>query len=109
MLLEAGAQILEAGLARRFARGHADIDRRQRVLIQTKGLSGEALDAVAGDGGAEGARCDAQAQSRIRFMIGQHRQAKERIGKFFAALPNYAKFGRLMQTLARLERQFTDR
>jgi hypothetical protein len=79
------------------------------VLVQTKGFSGEAFDAIARHRGAEGARRDAQTQSRKSFMIGQNRQAKKRIGKLFAALPNYAKFGRLVQTLARLERQFTDR
>jgi len=42
-------------------------------------------------------------------MIGQDRQTKIGIGKFFAAPLHFAKFGRLMQTLARLERQFTDR
>jgi hypothetical protein len=42
-------------------------------------------------------------------MIGQDRQTKKCIGKFFAAPLHVAKFGRLVQTLARLERQFTDR
>ena len=42
-------------------------------------------------------------------MIGQDRQTKKRIGKFLAAQLDFAKFGRLVQTLARLERQFTDR
>jgi hypothetical protein len=42
-------------------------------------------------------------------MIGQDRQTKKSIGKFFAAPLHFAKFGRLVQTLARLERQFTDR
>jgi len=42
-------------------------------------------------------------------MIGQNRQAEKRIGKFFAALPNCAKFGRLVQTLARLECQRLDK
>ena len=42
------------------------------------------------------------------FMIGQNRQTEKRIGEFFAAPLHVAKFGRLMQTLARLERQFTD-
>jgi hypothetical protein len=41
-------------------------------------------------------------------MIGQHGQAKKCIGEFFSAPFHIAKFGRLMQTLARLERQFTD-
>ena len=38
-------------------------------------------------------------------MIGQDRQTKKSIGKFFAAQLDFAKFGRLVQTLARLERQ----
>jgi hypothetical protein len=42
-------------------------------------------------------------------MIGQDRQTKKCIGKFFAAPLHFAKFGRLVQTLPRLERQFTDR
>jgi hypothetical protein len=79
------------------------------VLVQTKGLTCEALDAIARDGAAKGARGDAQSQPRIGFMIGQDRQAKERIGEFSTAARNLAKFGRLVQTLARLERQFTDR
>jgi len=42
-------------------------------------------------------------------MIGQDRQTKKCIGEFLAAPLDVAKFGRLVQTLARLERQFTDR
>ena len=42
-------------------------------------------------------------------MIGQHGQTEEGIGKFFAALSDFAKFGRLVQTLARLEGQLTNR
>jgi hypothetical protein len=42
------------------------------MLVQTKGLSREAFDAIARYGGAEGARRDAQTQSRIGFMIGQN-------------------------------------
>ena len=42
-------------------------------------------------------------------MIGHDRQTKKGIDKFFAAPLDIAKFGRLVQTLARLERQFTDR
>jgi hypothetical protein len=52
------------------------------VLVQTKGLSREAFDAIAGDRGAEGARRDAQAQSRMGFMIGQDRQTEIGIGEF---------------------------
>jgi len=42
-------------------------------------------------------------------MIGQDQQTEKCIGKLSAAPLHFAKFGRLMQTLARLERQFTDR
>ena len=75
------------------------------MLVQTKGLSCEAFDAIAGNGGAEGSRRYAQTQSRIGFMIGQNRQTKKRIGEFSTAPLHFAKFGRLVQTLARLERQ----
>ena len=79
------------------------------MLVQTEGLSCEALDAIAGNCGAEGARRDAQSQARIGFTIGQNRQSKKSVGEFGAAPLQRAKFGRLVQTLARLERQFTDR
>lgn len=79
------------------------------MLVQTKGLSREAFDAIACDGSAEGSRRYTQTQSRKGFMIGQDRQTKKCIGKFLAATLDFAKFGRLVQTLARLERQFTDR
>jgi hypothetical protein len=79
------------------------------MLIQAKGFSRQALDTISSNGGAERARCYRQAQPRIGFMVRQYRQAKIRIGKSFAALLHLAKFGRLVQTLARLERQFTDR
>ena len=42
-------------------------------------------------------------------MIGQDRQAKICIGEFFAAPLHIAEFGRLVQTLTRLERQPLDR
>ena len=79
------------------------------MLVQAKGFSCEAFDAVAGDGCAEGACRDAQTQSRIGFIIGQDRQSKKRVGEFATAPLHFTKFGRLVQTLARLERQFTDR
>src|SRR5258708_22316122 len=41
------------------------------------------------------------------FMIGQNRKRKKRIGELFSAPFHIAKFGRLVQTLARLE--FTQR
>ena len=79
------------------------------MLIQAKGLARKSLDPVARHGGAEGACRYRQTQPRTTFMIGQNRQTKIRIGQLFAALPGCTKFGRLMQTLARLEPQFTDR
>ena len=79
------------------------------MLVQAKGFSCEAFDAIACYGGAEGTRRNAQSQTRMGFMIGQDRQTKKCIGKFFAAPLHVAKFGRLVQTLPRLERQFTDR
>ena len=90
-------------------------DATQRVTVYDNFSSGrewhlacKAFDAVAGDRGAEGARRDAQAQSRIGFMIGQDRQTKKGIGKLFAAPLHFTKFGRLVQTLARLELQLID-
>jgi len=77
------------------------------VLVQAKGLSGEAFDAIACYGGTEGARRDAQTQASMGFMIGQNRKRKERIGKLFPAPFYIPKFGRLVQALARLE--FIDR
>ena len=108
MLVEAEAQIGRAGRSRGFSGGHGNIDRRQRVLVQAKGLAGETFDAIACHGGTEGARRDAQTQASMRFMIGQNRKRKERIGKLFPAPFHFTKFGRLVQTLARLEK-FTDR
>ena len=79
------------------------------MLIQSKGFSCQAFDAVACDCAAEGSRRYAQTQSRKGFMIGQNQQTKIGIGEFFAAPLHVSKFGRLVQSLARLERQFTDR
>jgi hypothetical protein len=41
-------------------------------------------------------------------MIGQNRQTEVRVGQLSTALPYGAKFGRLVQTLARFERQPLD-
>ena len=109
MPIEARAQFLELGLSRCFPNGDGNIDRRQGVLVQTKGFTRESFDAVAGDGGTENARRDAQAQARMGFMIGEDCQREKRIAEFSAAPFHVAKFGRLMQSLARLERKFTDR
>ena len=69
MHVQTRAQRSWARSAGGLARIHGDIDRRQRVLVQAKGLSREALDAVACNGGTKGARGDAQTQTRITFMI----------------------------------------
>ena len=79
------------------------------MLVQTEGFSCEAFDAIAGDRAAEGSRRYAQSQSRMGFMIGQDRYTKKCIGKFPAAPLHFAKFSRLVQTLARLERQPLDK
>ena len=78
------------------------------MLVQTKGLSCEAFDAVACDCGPERTRRYAQSQSRVGFMIGQDRYTEIRIAKFLAVPVQGAKFGRLVQTLARLELQALD-
>ena len=109
MLIEAEAQIGRAGRSRGLSGGHGNIDRRQRVLVQAKGLPGEAFDAIACHGAAEGARRDAQTQPGMGFMIGKNSKREKRIGELFSAPFHISNFGRLMQTLARLERQFTDR
>jgi hypothetical protein len=105
MSLETGAQILRLRMTRGVARRHGDVDRRQVMLVQAKGFPGKALDAIARHGAPEGARCNRQAQSRMTFIVGQNRQAKEGVGQSSAALPYGAKLSRLMQTLARLEIQ----
>jgi hypothetical protein len=45
----------------------------------------------------------------VTFVIGEHRHIEVRVGQSTAALPDRAKFGWLMQTLARLERQPLDK
>src|SRR6202050_2889849 len=108
MQIQTRAQILDARKPRGVARRNGDIHERQRMLIQAEGLSRQTLDAVAHHGGAAGARRYREPEPRIRFMVCQNRQAKIGVGKSSAALPCSAKFGRLVQTLARLERQLTD-
>ncbi|HLZ98200.1 MAG TPA: hypothetical protein VKP66_09620 [Steroidobacteraceae bacterium] len=105
MSFQADAQISRRSHARRVPCRHSDVDRRQIVLVQTEGFARQALDAVSSHGGAEGAGRYRQSQTRITFMIGERRHTEVRVGRPFAALPDSAKFGRLMQTLARLERQ----
>jgi hypothetical protein len=105
VLLEARAQILRRCVARSVARRHHDVHRRQFVLAQAKALAYEALDAVPRHCAAEGTRRDCQTQARTSFMIRHHRQAKKRVGQPLTTLPYRAKFGRLVQTLSRLEGQ----
>jgi hypothetical protein len=105
MFLKADSQIVKRSNAGCVACRDSDVDRRQFMLVQTKGFSRQALDPVAGHGGAERASRNRKTQSRMAFMIGEYRHTEVRIGQPSAALPDRAKFGRLMQTLARLERQ----
>ena len=109
MLIETGAQVAALGRSRGFARRDRYIDRRQGVLVQAKRFPCQAFDAIALDGVAESARRNAQTEARIAFTIGQNRETEKRIGEFFAAPLHVAKFGRRVQTLARLEVEFTDR
>jgi hypothetical protein len=78
------------------------------VLVQAKGLSCEAFDPIARYGGTESSSRDAQSQASVGFMIGQNRQTEKRVREFFAAPFHVSKFGRLVQTLARLKPLFTD-
>ena len=71
MPVQAGTQIAQGCLPRRFAGGDGDIDRRQGVLVQAEGFSCETFDAIAGDRGAKGTGRYAQSQARMGFMIGQ--------------------------------------
>jgi hypothetical protein len=108
MFLEADSQIRECGAARRVACRHSDVDRWQSMLVQAKGFSRQAFDTITRDGAAEGAGRDRETQSRVTFMIGEYRNTEVRVGQPASALPDRTKFGRLMQTLARLERQPLD-
>lgn len=108
MLGKARAQLARRREPCGFAYRNGDIDGRQVMLVQAKRFSRQTLDSITGNGAGTGARRDRQSEPRVRFMIGQNGQAKIRVGKSFAALPNIAKFGRLVQTLARLELQCTD-
>ena len=73
MLIEAETQFAQGGRSRGFPGGHGNIDRRQGVLVQAKGFSCETFDAIASYCRNEGSRRDAQAQSRVAFMVGQNR------------------------------------
>ena len=109
MFLEAGAQFFRLRETCSVARRHHDIHRRQRVLVQAKRFAREALEAIADNGSSGGARRDRQPQSRTASIVRHNGQVEIGVGQSFATLPDRAKFGRLVQTLARLERQFTDR
>ncbi len=80
MLLQAAPQIARLREPRRIARRDGHVDRGQAVLRQAKGLAREALDAVARDGGAEGARRYRQTQARRPGLIFEYRQTEVRVG-----------------------------
>jgi hypothetical protein len=96
VLIQTRTQFARAGQTRGISCGDGYIDRREAVLVQTKGLSCEALDSIACHRGAEGSRRDTQTQPGMSFMIGVDRQTKKCIGKFFAAPFHITKFGRLV-------------
>ncbi len=105
MFRETRAQVQGSRKARRVPRRDHDIHRRQVVLVHSKGLAGQPFDAVTCHGGAERACRNGQAQPWTLPIIGQYRQTKIGVEKLLTALPDGAKFGRLMQSLARLEHQ----
>ena len=72
MFLKADSQIGKRCNARRVACRHGDVDLRQIVLVQTKGFSRQALDTVAGHGGAESASRYRQTQSRMTFIVREY-------------------------------------
>jgi hypothetical protein len=109
MLGQARAQNSRERKPRGFTRCNCDIDGRQDMLVQAEGFSRQALDSIAYDRVTAGACRYRQPQPRMSFMVCQYRKAKIRVGESSAALPYRTKFGRLVQTLARLERLFTDR
>lgn len=74
MSVEAHTKIIQLGRTRGFPDRDGNIDRRQRVLVQAKGFTGESFDTVAGDSTAEDAGRDAQSQPRIAFIIGKDRK-----------------------------------
>jgi len=108
MFLEAGPQIFRLRETRSLARRHGDVHRGQALLVQPKRFPREPLDAIARHGGTEGPGCDRQTQSRMILLIAQNRQAEIRVAESLAALSHGTEFGRLVQTLARLERQPRD-
>jgi hypothetical protein len=92
-------------MPRGISRRHHDVDRRQLMLVQAKRFARETLDAVARDGRAECAGRHRETKARANFMVCNNRQTEIDIAQAPAALPNGAKFGRLVQPLARLEPQ----
>ena len=107
MLLEARTQRARGRQFRGIARRHGHVDPRQQVLIVAKRFSRQTLQIIAHDRRAARARGDRQSQARMRVLIGQHGQAEVRVRHSFALEPYRTKFGRLVQALARLERQFS--
>jgi hypothetical protein len=75
------------------------------MLVQAKGFASQAFNAIARYGRAEGTGRDREPEARVTFIIGKNRQTEKRVAQSLAALPKGTKFGRLMQSLARLERQ----
>ena len=103
---KACAQIAACREPRRVARGDRDIDRGQAMLIQSERLARHALDEISRHRAAAAARRDRQTQACMMVMICEYGQNEVRIGEPSAPLPHHTKLCRLVQSLARLERQF---
>ena len=88
-----------------IARHDRDIDRRKRMLVQTKGLSGDALHFIAGNGAAESAGRYREAEARMSCTVGQNRQGKINVGYAPTALPQFAKLLGRVQALTGRERE----
>jgi hypothetical protein len=106
MSRQARTKIAARRVPLRFTCRDGDVDRGQTVLVQTERLARHAFDHIAGHGAAAAARGDRQPQACMILLICEYGQNEVRIGEPPASLPHHTKFGRLVQSLARLERQF---
>jgi hypothetical protein len=106
MLRETRAQRARGRKPRGIAGCDCHVDTRQRVLVEPERFTRETLQVIAHDGVAARASCDRKTETRMAVVVGEHGQAKVGIRDSLAILPNRAKLGRLVQALARLERQF---
>ena len=102
---EACAQFGGLRAARGIARRHHDIDRWQRMLVQTEGLSGYALHFIADNRAAGSSGRDREAEAWMRCTVGQDRQRKVGVRDAPTALPQLAKLLGRVQPPAGRERE----